>query len=91
MPTYLVAFVISDYQSIHNYDLPLSPSEIHHRIFANENYIDKSQFGLETGIQMLNQLAEYFEYPYVMPKLDQIGIPTFAVGAMENWGLVTYL
>lgn len=91
MPTYLVAFIISDYKSIHNYDLPLRPNETRHRIFANENYIENTQFGLDTGIQMLNEIAEYFGYPYVMPKLDQIGIPTFAVGAMENWGLVTYV
>lgn len=42
------------------------------------------------GGHALSFLSDYFSMPYPADKLDHVGIPDFAAGAMENLGLVTY-
>ena len=44
----------------------------------------------EAAAHALSFLSDYFSMPYPADKLDHIGIPDFAAGAMENLGLVTY-
>ncbi len=44
----------------------------------------------EAAAHALSFLSSYFSMPYPADKLDHVGIPDFAAGAMENLGLVTY-
>jgi puromycin-sensitive aminopeptidase len=49
-----------------------------------------SAFAQETAAAVLPRLEDYFGLPYPFGKLDQIGVPDFEAGAMENAGAVTF-
>jgi aminopeptidase N len=91
MSTYLIAFVISDFNFITNRNIR-EPSELLQNVYGQPNAIanGEADFALEAGIKIMKKMEEYFGFPYTLPKMDQIGIPDFSAGAMENWGLVTY-
>ena len=47
-------------------------------------------FAQEVARAALPRLEDYFGVPYAFGKLDQIGIPNFEAGAMENVGAITF-
>src|SRR4051812_48329347 len=47
-------------------------------------------FGQEVACAALPLLEDYFAQPYAYGKVDQIGVPDFEAGAMENAGCITY-
>ncbi len=49
-----------------------------------------ARFGQDVAVNVLPRLTDYFGLPYAFGKLDQVGVPDFEAGAMENAGLVTY-
>lgn len=65
-------------------------STVPQRIFARSNIINSSEFVLNVGIQMMDELVNYFGVNYSLPKMDQAGIPNFRYGGMENWGCIFY-
>lgn len=85
MSTYLVAFVVSDYKK--NGDKNFG-------VLTRPNAIKSTEFALEIGQEALAELNKFTGIDYNQSangmKMDQISIPDFAAGAMENWGLVTY-
>lgn len=87
MPTYLVAYVVSDFVQIES----ANNRGFVQRVFARSDAIASGQFGLKTGHQVLDALSTHFQIAYTLPKMDQVAVPQFAAGAaMENWGLVVY-
>ncbi|MBI4432976.1 MAG: M1 family metallopeptidase [Candidatus Omnitrophica bacterium] len=86
MPTYLVAFVIADLETIEARDKKGTLV----RIYTTPGKKEQGRFALEVALHALGYFAEWFGIPYALPKCDMVALPDFASGAMENWGLVTY-
>nr|XP_020441353.1 aminopeptidase Ey-like [Monopterus albus] len=87
MSTYLLAFIVSDFTYISN-----TTDRVLIRIFARKSAITAGQgdYALNKTGPILNFFEKYFNSSYPLPKSDQIAIPDFNAGAMENWGLITY-
>ena len=86
MSTYLVAFVVGDFEISGPVDVDGTPLRVLH--IPGKGHL--SDFALEAGAFALRYLADYYDIPYPGDKLDMIAVPDFAWGAMENLGAVTY-
>ncbi|XP_025950772.2 endoplasmic reticulum aminopeptidase 2-like [Dromaius novaehollandiae] len=86
MSTYLVAFIISDFQSISG----TTSSGIVVSVYANPEKLTQAHYALEVAVKILEFYEKYFGISYPLPKQDLVAVPDFQSGAMENWGLTTY-
>ncbi len=48
------------------------------------------EYARDEAVRILEFFEEYYQTPFPLPKLDQVALPDFESGAMENWGLVTF-
>jgi puromycin-sensitive aminopeptidase len=86
LPTYLVAVVAGPMAGCAAERVRGVPV----RTWAVPEKVELTAFGQEAATAVLPRLEEYFDVPYAFGKLDQVGLPDFEFGAMENAGLVTY-
>jgi aminopeptidase N len=87
MSPYLLAFVIGNLHNISG----KTRSGIEVSCWVTESQPKSDlKFALDTAIKSVEFLEDYFGVKYPLPKLDNVAVPDFAAGAMENWGLVTY-
>lgn len=86
MSTYLLAFIIGDFEYIENH----TKNNVKVRVFTTHGKKHQAKFALEVAIKSLEFYEEYFNIPYPLKTLDMIAIPDFESGAMENWGAITY-
>jgi len=86
MSTYLLAFCVGEF----DYVQAFTKSLVTVRVYTPPGKKDQGRFSLDLAVKTLELYEDYFKIPYPLPKLDMVAIPEFAMGAMENWGLVTY-
>lgn len=84
MSSYLVAFVISDFESSGNDDL---------KIIMHSKFKGKTDFAFEVGLKALEAYDNYTQMSYKSlgnSIMQKVGSPKFPHSGMENWGLVIY-
>jgi aminopeptidase N len=87
IPTYITAVVAGEYHSVREQhrDIPLG-------LYCRQSlaeYLDPAEM-FEITRQGLDFFEQRFGYPYPFGKYDQLFVPDFTSGAMENAGCVTF-
>ena len=85
MSTYLVAMLVGDFVCR---DGASDGTPI--RVCSTPDKRALTAFALEAAEQQLQFYNDYFGIKYPFGKLDIIGVPDFAAGAMENAGAITF-
>ncbi|XP_023179743.2 aminopeptidase N [Drosophila hydei] len=85
MSTYLVAFVISNFDHISETYRGVTQS-----IYSSPTSKDKGRTALKNVVLTVAALEDYFGFSYMLPKLDHVALKKNQGAAMENWGLITF-
>jgi aminopeptidase N len=85
MSTYLVAFLVGDFQCTSG-----EQDGVAIRVCATPDKVALTPYGIDVAKYVLHYYNNYFGIPYPLKKLDLIGLPDFEAGAMENFGAITY-
>ena len=85
MSTYLVAFIVSDFNSTDSH------TKYNFTAWARPNAIDHAAYSQTVGPPIMEYYEEYTGMEYKFPKIGQVAVPDFFFfEAVENWGLITY-
>uniref|UniRef100_A0A3B3S1X4 Aminopeptidase n=1 Tax=Paramormyrops kingsleyae TaxID=1676925 RepID=A0A3B3S1X4_9TELE len=84
MSTYLVAFVIGEYDFVES----RSSDGITVRVYTPVGKAEQGKFALEVATKTLPFYKDYFNVPYPLPKIDLIAIADFAAGKYMNLLLI---
>ena len=86
MSTYLFATAIGRFASTPERVVRGVPM----RVYAMQGKEGLGEYGLDLAARLLPWFEDYFGAPYHFDKYDQIAVPSFSAGAMENSGLVIF-
>ena len=85
MSTYLVALAVANLGSE---SVRIDGTQV--TFYATPDRVTLTGYAKEVMTACLPRLNEYFGLHYPAPKLDLVGVPDFAMGAMENWGAIFF-
>jgi len=85
MSSYLVALTVGDWKCVSDHTDEVKVSVC--TVPGKENL---AQFPLAASKYILHYYDNYYGIKYPLPKLDNIAVPDFQAGAMENWGAIIY-
>jgi puromycin-sensitive aminopeptidase len=86
LSSYLVALILGDQvasEAVNARGIPI-------RTWSVPEKRNLTGFAQTAAAAVLPLLEDYFGLPYPFGKLDQIGVPNFEAGAMENAGAITF-
>ncbi|XP_045519265.1 membrane alanyl aminopeptidase-like [Pieris brassicae] len=90
MSTYLVAFLISEFESV----TTIKNGDNEFGVYTRPEAINQTEYAVDFGQRIVDALGDYFGIDYYSVdsnlKLDHVALVDFQSGAMENWGLVKY-
>jgi aminopeptidase N len=89
MPSYLLAVAVGRFDHVESRATNRARTLL--RIFTPPGRADEAAFALRSTEQLLPWLENYFGVPYALPKLDQLAVAGVRGGAMEDWGLISYV
>jgi aminopeptidase N len=91
MSTYITALVAGDYHAVH-YTYSGKTQEIPLGLYCRQSLVE--HLDADELIKVTEQCFAFFEdlfdYPYPFGKYDQLFVPEYNMGAMENAGAVTF-
>ncbi|EIT83329.1 puromycin-sensitive aminopeptidase [Aspergillus oryzae 100-8] len=91
MSTYLLAWAVGDFEYVEAMThRRYNGKSIPVRVYTTKGLKEQARFALECAHRTVDYFSEVFEIEYPLPKADLLAVHEFAMGAMENWGLVTY-
>lgn len=91
MSTYLLAWAVGDFDYVEAFtERKYQGKSIPVRVYTTKGLKEQARFALECAHRTVDYFSEVFEIEYPLPKADLLAVHEFAMGAMENWGLVTY-
>lgn len=87
MSTYIIAYMVSEFDYL---ERDKSTNQVLFRVWARRDAVQQADFASRVGPHFLSFYEDFFNVKYPLPKQDLLAIPDFKIGAMENWGIITF-